>query len=84
MKLDFILKKLENREFDELKKVKIKKRNLNLLEEIERKCGIEKGAIIDIALEQIKLEKLLKECYTNNNKTQENELKFNKEKPNGY
>jgi len=60
MNLEELEKALEEREFDYIRSVKIKKRTKNLLD-ILAKNGVDIGAVIDLALEKIKLEKLVKD-----------------------
>jgi len=60
MNLEELQKALEEREFDYIRSVKIKKRTKNLLD-ILAKNGVDIGAVIDLALEKIKLEKLVKD-----------------------
>jgi len=60
MNLEELQKALEEREFDYIRSVKVKKRTKNLLD-ILAKNGVDIGAVIDLALEKIKLEKLVKD-----------------------
>jgi len=71
MHFEELQRALEEREFDTLKSVKIKRRTKKLLDKLNEK-GIDIGAVIDLALEKIKLEKLVKEMEKNEESGQNN------------
>ncbi|WP_456470009.1 hypothetical protein [Caminibacter sp.] len=60
MNFEELQKALEEREFDVIRSIKVKKRTKNMLDKLA-KAGVDVGAIIDLALEKIKLEKLVKD-----------------------
>ena len=76
IKINKLRDELNNRTFVELKEVKIKKRNAELLKELES-YGVDIGAVIDLALEKNKLEKLVedfrKEMKENNQNSTQNQ-----------
>ena len=76
IKINKLRDELNNRTFVELKEVKIKKRNAELLEEL-KSYGVDIGAVIDLALEKNKLEKLVedfrKEMKENNQNSTQNQ-----------
>ena len=76
IKINKLRDELNNRTFVELKEVKIKKRNAELLKELES-YGVDIGAVIDLALEKNKLEKLVedfrKEMKENNQNLTQNQ-----------
>ena len=76
IKINKLKDELNNRTFVELKEVKIKKRNAELLKELES-YGVDIGAVIDLALEKNKLEKLVedfrKEMKENNQNSTQNQ-----------
>jgi len=71
MHFEELQRALEEREFDTLKSVKIKRRTKKLLDKLAGK-EIDIGAVIDLALEKIKLEKLVKEMEKNTKNKQDN------------
>jgi len=74
MNLNELQKALEEREFDTIKNIKVKKRVKNMLDYLS-KNGVDIGAVIELGLEKIKLEKLVKDME----KQQQNELKKEEE-----
>jgi ribosomal 50S subunit-recycling heat shock protein len=60
---------LKEREFGVLKSVKIKKRNKEMLD-ILSKEGIDIGAVIDLGLEKIKLDRIVKNIEKNRRKNE--------------
>jgi hypothetical protein len=71
MNLNELKEALKEREFEVLKGVKIKKRNKEMLDFLAEN-GIDIGAVIDLALEKIKLEKIIKDIEKSNKKSNEN------------
>ena len=60
MKKNDLLNELKKREFVELKRVKIKKNNAEMLQKLEE-FGMDTGAVIDVALNEAKLNKVVEE-----------------------
>jgi hypothetical protein len=75
MNFDELKEALKEREFGVLKSVKIKKRNKEMLD-ILSKEGIDVGAVIDLGLEKIKLDRIVKDIEKNRRK---NEVENNTE-----
>jgi arsenate reductase-like glutaredoxin family protein len=71
MNLNELKEALKEREFEVLKGVRIKKRNKEMLDFLA-KNGIDVGAVIDLALEKIKLEKIVKDIEKSKKKSDEN------------
>ena len=70
MKKNNLLNELKKREFVELKRVKIKKSNAEILQKLEE-FGIDIGAVIDAALDEAKLNKVVEEFEKESKKEDE-------------
>ena len=72
MNLNELQKALEEREFDTIKNIKVKKRVKNMLDYLS-KNGVDIGAVIELGLEKIKIEKLVKDMEKQQNEAKKEE-----------